>query len=231
MKLKKDNLPKWLPLAGIAVAGLIVAFIGWKVVVAPQNSKATSLDAQAATVQQQIASNLAAVAQAHQVRQTVPQIKVAQVYKLAKAMPSTADVPDLLIELSQVTRDAGVDLQTLSPGQAATDPATGQTSVPVSLTVGGDFYTVTDLLYRLRTFVFVRAGALEATGRLFTIDGVNLSQSGTAGLVATISMHAFVYGASSAPAATPPAAPTDTSTDTTSTTTPDSGAPSAAGAP
>lgn len=229
MKLKKD-LPKWVPLAGIVVAGLLVALVGWKLVVSPQGKKASALDAQAATVQQQIAQNLADAAKAKQTS-TVPQIKVADVYKLAKAMPSQPDVPDLLIELSQVARDSGVGLQTLSPGAPATDPATGQQSVPITMTVNGDFYTVSDLLYRLRTFVFVRDGALEATGRLFTIDGVSLSP-GAKALSATVTMHAFVYGASSAPATTAPAVPPSTDTTDTTTTTPDSsGGPSAAGAP
>ena len=234
MKLNKDKLPKWLPLAGIVVGGLIVALIGWKLVVSPQGKKASALDAQVATVQQQIASNLAAAAKAKQTP-TVPQIKVADVYKLAKAMPSSPDIPDLLIELSQVARDSGVTLQSLSPSAPATDPVTGQTEVPVGLTVSGDFYTITDLLYRLRNFVWVRGGALEATGRLFTVDSITLGPGGTGKntLTASVNAHAFVYGASSAPATTPAAPPTDTSTDTTSTTTPDSssGAPSAAGAP
>jgi Tfp pilus assembly protein PilO len=233
VKLNKDKLPKWLPLAGIVVGGLLVALIGWKLVVSPQGKKASALDAQAATVQQQIASNLAAAAKARQTP-TVPQIKVAAVYKLAKAMPSTPDIPDLLIELSQVARDSGVTLDSLSPNAPALDPVTGQTAVPVGLTVSGDFYTITDLLYRLRNFVWVRGGALEATGRLFSVDSVTLGPGGKGNnsLTASVNVSAFVYGAPAAAATTTAPPATDTSTDTTSTTTQDSsGAPSAAGAP
>ena len=228
MKTKKE-LPKWAPLAGIVVAGLVVALVGWKVVVAPQSQTAKSLDAQTALVQKQITDNLAAAA-AVKNTPTTPTIRVADVYKLAQAMPSNADVPDLLIQLSQLTRDSGVTLQSLSPSQPAVDPASGQQSVPIAMTVAGDFYSISDLLYRLRNQVFVRNGALEATGRLYAIDQVSLAPAGK-GLAATISMHALAYtgGASASTGVTP--APAATDTTATTTTDQSSGAPSAAGAP
>jgi Tfp pilus assembly protein PilO len=228
VKLKKP-LPTWAPLAGIVVLGLVVAFGGWTFVVAPQNKKATDLEAQAADVHTKISAQLAAVAAAKSTQTTpVQTIRVADVYKLAKAMPSTDDIPDLLIELSQITKDAGVQVQSLSPSPSAPG-ATGGSTVPIALTVNGDFYTVTDLLYRLRNLVYVRDGSLEASGRLFSIDTVNLAPAGPK-ISASITMHAFTYGAPAAPAA--PVAPL-TGTDTTATTTPssDSSGPSATGAP
>lgn len=231
MKLTKNNMPKHAPLAAIVVGGLLVVGLGWKLVVSPQSHKAASLDAQAAAVQQQIATNLSQVAAAKSAAAvTTPQIRVADVYKLAKAIPSSPDVPDLLIELSQVTKDAGVQLQSLSP----TAPTPGQATVPITLNVDGDFYTITDLLYRLRNLVYVRDGALEASGRLFSVDNVSLSPQGSGRAIsAVVQLHGYVYGAAPAATASVPT-PTDTSTDTTATTTtPDSssGAPSATGAP
>lgn len=235
MKLKKP-LPKWAPLAGIVVGGLLVIGMGWMAVISPQDKKAASLSSQAATVQQQIQTQLAAVAAAKQsATQTAPEVKVANVYKLAQAMPSTPDIPDLFIELTQLVKDAGVTLQTLSPQPVGVDPTTGDTSVPISLSALGNFYTVTDLLYRLRNFVWVRDGALEANGRLFNIDNVTLAPQGKNQVVATLTLHAFVYTPPAPAAPAVPALPATTGTDTTSTdttqtaTTPDNGA-SAAGA-
>jgi hypothetical protein len=149
-------------------------------------------------------------------------------------MPSNVDMPDILLELDQVAKDAGVQLQTISPG--APDP-TGK--IALALTVEGDFFTVTDLLYRLRNFVSVRDGALEASGRLFDVDNLSISPSGGSKVSAAISLHTYQYvpAAPVAPVApvTPPAS-TDTSSTSTDTTTipspdtPPSG-PSAAGAP
>jgi Tfp pilus assembly protein PilO len=235
MKLKRP-LPKGAVIGGIVGAGLLVLLIGWFGVVRPQSHKAASLAKQTAAVQQEIATNLAQIA-AEKTAAAVPaapQIRVADVYKLAKAMPSNVDMPDILLELDQVAKDAGVQLQTISPG--APDP-TGK--IALALTVEGDFFTVTDLLYRLRNFVSVRDGALEASGRLFDVDNLSISPSGGSKVSAAISLHTYQYvpAAPVAPVApvTPPAS-TDTSSTSTDTTTipspdtPPSG-PSAAGAP
>lgn len=225
MKLKKP-LPKWAPLAGIVVAGLLVAVVGWKVVVSPQNTKAADLEAQTADVKQKISEQLAAVAASKTAAATPTEtIRVADVYKLVKAMPNTDDIPDLLIELSQITKQAGVKVDSLSP----TAGSTAGDGVPVALNVTGDFYSVTDLLYRLRNLVFVRKGSLEANGRLFTIDSVNLGSSGK-DVTAAITLHAATYAPPAAATPTVPAV-TPTSTDTTATTTTPAGGPSATGAP
>ena len=232
MKIPRP-LPKGAVIGGIVAAGLLVLVLGWLVLVGPQNHKAASLAKQTTDVEKQITDQLAQIAAAKNVT-AAPQIRVADVYKLAKAMPSTTDMPDVLIQLDQVAKDSGVQLQNISPSQPALDPGTGQQAVQVTLNVNGDFYTVTDLLYRLRNFVYVRHGALEASGRLFSIDNVSFSPLDGHKLSASIGVHTYVYGASAA--AVPAAAattPTDTSTDTTSTTTTtdttSSGAPSAAG--
>jgi Tfp pilus assembly protein PilO len=224
----KMPLPKWAPLAGIVVLGLIVALGGWKFVVSPQKKKAADLVVRTADVQQKIQTQLAAVAAAKTAAATPTQtIRVADVYKLVKAMPNSDDIPDLLIELSQVTKDSGVEVQTLSPSASA--PGTSSGTVPITLTVSGDFYSVSDLLYRLRNLVYVRDGALEASGRLFSIDSVNLAPAGSK-VTASINLHAFTYVPTApvtpaAPVVTPP------STDSTETTPSDSSGPSATGAP
>jgi hypothetical protein len=226
-------LPKAAVIGGIVAAGLLVLAIGWFGLIAPENHKASSLTKQTAQVEQQISDNLAQIAASKNVA-AAPKIRVADVYKLAKAMPSTTDMPDVLIQLDQVAQDSGVQLQDISPSPATADPVTGQQSFQVTLSVVGDFYTVTDLLYRLRNFVYVRHGALEASGRLFSIDNVSFAPQNGHQLSANITLHTYVYGVAPGAAVAPAAVsatPTDTtSTDTTATTTPDSSSgPSAAG--
>jgi Tfp pilus assembly protein PilO len=229
MKLKRP-LPKRAVIGGIVGAGVVVLLVGWFGLVGSQNGKAASLAKQSADVQQEIASNLAQIAaqKTASAVPTTPKIRVADVYKLAKAMPSSVDMPDILLELDQVGRDAGVRLQTISPSAP-----TGDGKINLTLTVEGDFFTVTDLLYRLRNFVSVRNGALEASGRLFDVDTVSLTPSGATAVTASITMHTYQY--TSVPAAAVPAPVVTSSADTTSTPsdttdTPPSG-PSASGAP
>jgi hypothetical protein len=142
----------------------------------------------------------------------------------------TTDMPNLLLELNQVVRSAGVQLVSITP--TATDPTTGSTAI--TLSVAGDFYSLTDLLYRLRSLVAVHNGALDVSGRLFSITAVGLTPSGTGKTInGSVSLTAFTFGASAAAAGVIAApAPTDTtgtSTGATTTTTPSASADTAIG--
>jgi Tfp pilus assembly protein PilO len=217
---------------GLIVAGdLVLLLLGWFLLVSPQRSTAatTARAAQAAEVQIE-------QAQAPAARPTVatqpeqPEIQTAYLYKLSKAMPMTTDMPNLLLELNQVVRSAGVQLVSITP--TATDATTGATTI--TLSVAGDFYSLTDLLYRLRSLVAVHNGALDVSGRLFSITSVGLTPSGTGRTInGSVSLTAFTFGASAvaAGATAAPAAPADTTGTTTgaTTTTPSASADTAIG--
>lgn len=224
----RKPLPLPAQLALIVGAAFLVLVLGMLIAVRPLSHKAAGLRKQTAAVQQQITDDLAQVAAAHGggAAAAAQTIKIADVYKLAKAMPAVTDMPDVLIELDQTARAAGVDLQTLVPG-SPTPGTNGYSLLPITLTVAGNFYTVTDLLYRLRNLVYVRSGALQANGRLFSVNSVTLSPSNGKTISASIAVDTYVYGSTTA--ATPPTAPTSTTTTPTTTSTPPSG-PSAAGA-
>ncbi|MHB8471146.1 MAG: type IV pilus inner membrane component PilO [Gaiellaceae bacterium] len=217
------SLPQPVLLALPVAAGAVVLVLGMLVLVSPQGGKAAALRAQAAAVQQQAADEIAQAAAARSAT-GAPRIKVADVYKLVKAMPSTADIPDVLLQLNQLAEQSGVSLESIAPGAAS--PLGAYSSLPLSLSAQGDFYSVTDFLYRLRNLVSVRAGALAATGRIYTIGSVSLSPSGKL-VTASIALQTYVYGGTTTAVT---AAPTGT-TATTTTTTPGASGPSAAGAP
>lgn len=221
----RKPLPLSAQLGLIVAAALLVLALGWFVAVRPLGHKAAGLHKQTAAVQQQITDDLAQIAAARGggAAAAAQTIKVADVYKLAKAMPSVTDMPDVLIELDQTARAAGVDLQTLSPG-ATTAGTNGYSLQPLTMTVAGNFYTVTDLLYRLRNLVYVRSGALQANGRLFSVNSVSLTPSNGKNIMATIVVDTYVYGGTTAAVTS-----TTTPSTTTTTSTPPSG-PSAAGA-
>lgn len=220
------SLSKGAVLGLIAAAGLIVFAAGWLLAVRPLAHKASELRAQKVAVYRQIAENVAQSAPT--TATSAPAIRAADVYKLSTAMPSIVDMPDLLLELQQTAQAAGVLLQSISPTAPAA-AAGAYSTEKLTLSVSGDFYGITDLLYRLRNLVYVRGGALHANGRLFSVQSVSLSPAGTAKnlLSASIAVDTFVYG--SAAGATPTPAPTATTTTTTTTTTTSSG-PTAAGA-
>jgi type IV pilus assembly protein PilO len=228
------KLPKSLPpaamIAIVVGAVLVVGLAGWFLLVRPQGGKLNDLKREAADVQLKIDAYNQQVAAAR----SAPEIEVADVYRLAKAMPDRTDMPDLVLELSQLARDTGIRFDSITPQPIS---SLGPYQVlPISVTFNGNFYNLADFLYRLRSLVSVHAGRLDATGRLFSVDTLSFNESPLKfpQIQAALVIDAFVYGAGTpAPAIVPPTDTTATTT-TTSTTTPTETAPtgaSATGAP
>ena len=214
-------------LSGIMVGAVLVfGLAGWFFLVHPQGAKVTALKAQETEVQAKIDAYHQQVAAAR----AAPKIEVADVYRLAKAMPDRLDMPDLLLELSQLARDTGIRFDSISP-QTIT-PIGSYMVLPISVTFQGNFYNLADFLYRLRSLVSVHTGVLDATGRLFSVDTLTFNESTLKfpQIQATLFIDAFVYGAGAPAPAAIPTTPTATTTTTTATETAPSGA-SATGAP
>jgi type IV pilus assembly protein PilO len=233
------QLPQGAVIGIVVGAILIVALGGWFLLVHPQGTKVKQLKAQEADVQ----AKIDAYHQQVNAAQSAPKIEVADVYRLAKAMPDQTDMPDLVLELSQLARDSGIRFDSITPQPLTT---IGSYSVlPFSVQFQGNFYNVADFLYRLRALVRSRVTnqgvQLDATGRLFAVDTLQFNESTLKfpRIQATLVIDAFVYGSGAIPVPAPPT-PTTTATDTTATTTdstattttetPPAGA-SAAGAP
>jgi Tfp pilus assembly protein PilO len=203
--------------AAIVAGDLLLLVFGWFLLIGPQRSTAASIKRSAAATEAQVAQANAELSASTTpvVQPKQPEIKTAYLYKLSKAMPMTTDMPNLLLELNQVVQESGVQLASISP----TPPdSTGTSSIQLSVT--GDFYSLTDLLYRLRSLVSVHNDALDVSGRLFSIKSVDLTPTGGGReLNANISVNAFTFGAAAATSVpTIPITTTDT-TSTASTTT------------
>ena len=218
-------------LIGIMVGAVLVfGLAGWFLLVRPQGAKVTSLKAQATEVKAKIDAYHQQVAAVR----AAPKIEVADVYRLAKAMPDRLDMPDLLLELSQLARDTGIRFDSISPQAVA--PIGSYAVVPISVMFQGNFYNLADFLYRLRSLVRTHSTnkglQLDATGRLFSVDTLTFNESTLKfpQIQATLVIDAFVYG-SGVPAQAPiPTTPTTTTTTTTTTSTTTAAAPSGASA-
>jgi len=200
-------------IAAVVVAFLLVGAGGWFFLVSPQRSKASDLGKQIAEVQQQIDANRAAAAQVHHVEP----IKVADLFRLTKAMPASADIADVLLQLSTMAHETGIDFRSIQPGASTTVGA--YQVIPINVVFDGNFYDLSDFLYRLRNLVDVRNGQLDATGRLFTVDSLDFGEGlkHFPEIQANLTIDAYVYG-TSAPATSPPSTDsTSTLTDTTAT--------------
>jgi hypothetical protein len=94
--------------------------------------------------------------------------------------------------------------------------------LPVTLAFDGNYFELSDFLYRLRSLVRVNAGRLDSRGRLFVVDSISFSESEQSfpRIQASLVVHAYVYGDAptpGAPTTPPPAGQAGTGTETTQT--------------
>lgn len=190
----------------VLVGLLVLAYAagGYFLLVGPKKGEASRLDQEIATATQELVLAKATVV-AQDDRQP---IAVADIFRLATAMPATPDMPGILLELSRIADETGIRLVSITPQQGL--PVGAYYIVPVDVALDGSFYSLSDFLFRLRTLVTVRRGELHASGRLFSIGSVDFSESneGFPTLSANLKLEAYVYGTDVDEAAVPPAAET-----------------------
>jgi len=202
------------PRAQIAIAAgvvLVYALALWLLVISPKRSEAATLADDVVAAELRLAD---AQLKANRPLATGG-TQVTDLLRLAKAMPSSTDQPGLVLELDRLARSAGLTLESISPRDAASG-AGGTVTIPVVVTAEGSYNQITRFLQRTRNLVRTRGGAVRATGRLFTVQVVELSESakGFPDLDATITLNAFVYDGPIVPETPPPIVQDDESADT-----------------
>lgn len=185
-------------LAGGAV--LVYAIAAWFLFVSPKRSEASRLESDIAAAEIRLAQAKAGASRPQAAGGTV-----SDVLRLAKAMPESGDQPGMVLELSRLASSTKVTLRSISTQLTVAASGT-PTAIPIVVTVGGSFFEITRFLQRVRTLVTVRRGELRATGRLFTVQNVDLVESATDGfpmLDATVTLNAYVYDGPIVPAEIP----------------------------
>ena len=216
--MSKTKLPQSGQIAIAVAALLLIALIGYFALVKPQKSKAASLSTQIAEQDTQIVEARALLAKA----KNAQKVRVADLFRLTKAMPDQPDEAGIVLELTNVARQSGINFESIAPGGST--QVSGYQVVPITVVFDGNFFQLTDFLFRLRTLVDVRRGALAADGRLFTVDSVQFGQGQLMfpQVKATLTVDAYIYGTGatvSAPPQTQPQTTAGTSGTTTSATT------------
>jgi Pilus assembly protein, PilO len=203
----KSRFPQPVVIALIVLGFLVFGGGGWFTLIRPQHAKASDLDHQIADTNSAIGAARALTLEAKK----GAQIRVADLYRLTKAMPDQVDMAGILLELNQVAEDSGITFELINPSSTAT-PISGYLAIPITVEFTGNFYDLSDFLYRLRNLVDVRHGTLDATGRLFAIDEVDFAEApppqGFPEIRAHLVIDAFVYGTGTAPTIAPPAGTT-----------------------
>ena len=219
MTARISSLSKGAQIALVAAMLLLVVVIGWFALISPKRSTAADLKKQTVAVQAEIAKNRSSA-----FTQALPAVRSASVFRLAMAMPTQIQTPDVILQLDALALQSGISFDQIQPGAAAASaaPATADpfATEPISVKFSGNFYDLLAFLQRMRNLVRVENGRLFTAGRLFDVTNVQFAE-GTAGwpqIGATLTINAFVPQPA-APLTTTPGASGATSTTTTGTTT------------
>ena len=233
MTARLQSLSKGAQVALVVGLLLLVVVVGYFGVISPKRSTAAGLQKQTAAVQAQIAENRSSA-----FTQALPAVRSASVFRLAMAMPTQLQTPDVILQLNALARASGISFDQITPtaGGTTTSTATGAAdpfvTEPIQVQFSGSFYDLVTFLQRLRNLVRVENGRLYTAGRLFDVSSVSFAQGkqGWPQVQATLTVNAFVP---QTPVTTTPGTTDTTSTTTAGTTTttsnPTSAAPSTSG--
>lgn len=191
----------------LVLAVVAVLVIGWMKVVSPERKRVAS-------VQEKVTSAEVALSQARselseaQRDQSRYSSAYASLVSLGEAVPADEEVSSLVYALDQAAGKAHVEFQSIQAGAgssetSATPTSTGQESsgfrqLPFTFTFVGSFFDLYHLMQKLQGFTTTTSGGgVKVSGRLLTIDGVNLTPgSSTEGssedLTGTVTATAYV---------------------------------------
>jgi Tfp pilus assembly protein PilO len=226
-----------LTLLGLLALAIIAG--GYLTVVAPERQKASKLSGEVQSARQALQSAETQAAEAASARSRYA-TEYASLVSIGPAVPASGETPSLVYALASATGRRKVEFESIASGNGAgasstTSAPTSQaaaatfTQEPLTLDFTGGFVNLYKLIDQLESFTDqTSAGTLKVSGRLLTIDSVELGDesSGAANsgsskgrLKATVSATAYVLppGQSTLAGATPggPAGATPASSPST----------------
>jgi Tfp pilus assembly protein PilO len=175
---------------GASLAVLLYAAALWFVLVSPKRADAAHAGDKVAAAELRLAEV--------QMAANRPPGKgepVADVFRLAKAMPGSTDQPGLVLEISRLASRSGVTLRSITPETPLTEVGE-PTLIPLSVGLTGSYAQITKFLLQTRSLVTVRDERIQARGRLLSVQSVTLAESVDKGfpkLDATVVLDAYVY--------------------------------------
>jgi Tfp pilus assembly protein PilO len=201
---------------------LLVAILGYFVLISPKRSTAHNLSAEKAQVEAQIERNRASA-----LARNLPAIRAAHIFRLTKAIPDDVAMADVILELNQLAQASGISFDEIAPQSPTSE--TGYDIHPIALTFSGNFYSLADFLFRLRNLVQVHDKKLITRGRMFALSGLSFSEGEKhfPQIKAELTVDAFVLGSAGANSSS---SATTASTSTTTTPAPSTAQPASASA-
>jgi Tfp pilus assembly protein PilO len=189
MSAKLSNTKNLVALVLGAVVVLVAA--GWFLLIGPERSKATKLDADIVDVQQKIDVRKAAL----QTPKADLNVRASDVFRLTRAMPDNTDMSGIIVALNRLAARHELAFQSIAPSPLVAQA--GFNVQPIAVELQGRFGDVSAFLGGVRELVRVKNHRLATKGRLFSVDSVEVTQPGTDAtfpvVKATLTIDAFVF--------------------------------------
>lgn len=166
-----------------AVIAVVVIAGGWMKVVSPERAKVSGAQSKVESATQQLQSAEGELSQARSAQAKYTEA-YASIVRLGKAVPAQQEVPALVYELEHAANSHHVEFASISSSgsgstagsasAAAAAPA-GFTQLPFTFTFNGSFADLYHLLSTLQGLAsYQQGGGLDVSGRLLTIQNLNL---------------------------------------------------------
>lgn len=169
-----------------ALAVVVIAAVGWFMLISPQRTKADQLDTQRAAVDSELAVDRQLVSKPSETK-TKATLAAAK-----RALPDDPQVSEILRQLAGFAATSRTEIDSITPSTAV--PGTGAETIPISLQFRGRYFGLQQLLRLMRTSASSKSGKITSTGRLYTVDSIAFGGAGDDGVItATIMLNAFVY--------------------------------------
>jgi len=207
----------------VVLGALAVVAAAWLLVLAPEREKASKLGAEVSTAQAQLTTAESEVSAARSAEAGYP-TEYASLVNLGKAVPTGQEVPSLIVQLAQATNEKNVEFTSITSGGSAAGSSSGASTaaasagfsaMPFTFVFNGNFFDLYDLFQQLNRFTLrTSSGSLQVSGRLLTIQGVQLapaasgSEKSSGRLTGTITATAYVLPASQVAATATATSPT-----------------------
>jgi len=245
----------------VLAVGAVVA--GWMFVVSPKRDQAASLSTQITAERGQLSAAQSQVAAGESAKKAFAG-QYAQLAKLGEAVPPDDDVPSLIYQVQSAAQGAHVTFRGLqlaagsssstpnsstgstsgssTTGAAPTAPlppgaAVGAAGLPTeqfTITLSGNYFHLSSFFNRLESFVVSRNSSLLVSGRLMTINAINLvpGPNGFPQITASVSATTYIVPPTEGPlGGATQAGPAPSTQAQTSTSGSSSAAPAAAVTP
>ncbi len=196
----------------VVLGALAVLAAAWLLVLAPEREKASKLGGEVSAAQAQVVSAESQLSSARSAQAGYTTAYTSLV-SLGKAVPTGQEVPSLIYELEHASNQKQVEFASITSGGSSggsgassgvKSAAAGFTQMPFTFVFNGSFFDLYNLFQQLNHFTLrTSSGGLQVSGRLLTIQGVQLAPAAASGseksgdkLTGTITATAYVLPAS-----------------------------------